>query len=244
MLMIPFIVQNLNAIGHTDDGAINSSVLSTLLAWLQAIADRLFKTRYPTGWVASFGRLCPYSPTLSCGTLREQGVGFYRLSPFRIQVQLSRRDLSVAPWFPPSLWARGIFLRFEPPQSGQLGPTQSFPLVLYLPKNTTIKPQPAGSRRSEGRFLCSIFAHFPCIKLRSALPDPATKQTPNGVFFSFEKEKLRRIGKIFTRQKISFFLSKAPIVSYLKQPKINRFRPCAGLNLTKLDFPETYEILV
>ncbi|MBO0349974.1 hypothetical protein J0895_12800 [Phormidium pseudopriestleyi FRX01] len=48
--MIPFIVQNLNAIGQSDDGSIDPSVISTLLALLQAIGDRLFKNRYPQGW--------------------------------------------------------------------------------------------------------------------------------------------------------------------------------------------------
>jgi hypothetical protein len=267
MLMIPFIVQNLNAIGQSDDGLIDPSVISMLLAGLQAIGDRHFKTQYPTGWVAGFGRLCPYSPTLkgSVGESRKRplpkplptsprpsptrrgrirnffdcrrgfpappdlvgkgvgglglpianrilkGVGFYRLSPFRIQVQLSRIDLSVAPWLPPSLWTRGSFLRFPPPQPGPLGPTQSFPLALYLPKNTPMKPRPTGSRRSEWRFNRAIFVHFPCIKLRSAVPDPATKPTQNYAFFSFKKEKLRRIIIFFEDQKNCFFSLKVPI---------------------------------
>ena len=284
MLMIPFIVQNLNAIGQTE-GAINPSVISTRLAGLQAIADRNFKTRYPIGWVAGFGRLCPYSPTLtgSVGESRKRplpkplptsyspspsrrgrirnffycrrgfpappsvqrhlflippsptrggpgrggkgfgglglpianrilkGVGFYRLSPFRIQVQLSRIDLLVAPWLPPSLSTRGSFLHFPPPQPRPLGPTQSLPLALYFPKNTPRKPRPAGSRRSELRFKRAIFAHFPCIKLRSAVPEPATKQTQNYAFFSFLKEKLRRIINFFEHQKNCSFSLKAPI---------------------------------
>ncbi|WP_254568052.1 hypothetical protein [Oscillatoria sp. HE19RPO] len=199
MLMIPFIVQNLSAIGQSDDGLIDPLAISMLLAGLQAIGDRNFKTRYPTGWVACFGRLCPYSLTLSYGMLREQGVGFYRLSPFRIQVQLSRIDLLVAPWFPPSLWTRGIFMRFPSPQPGQQGPPPSFSIALYLPKNTPMKPRPSGSSRSEWRFQPAIFAHFPCIKLRSAVPDPATKPTENYGFFSFFQEKLRRSRKVFER---------------------------------------------
>ena len=213
MLMIPFIVQNLNAIGQTEDGAINPSVISTRWARLPAIADRHFQTRYPTGWLAGFGRLCPYSPTLSYGKLREQGLGFYRLSPFRIQVQLSRIDLSVAPWLPLSLWTRGSFLGFPPPQPGPQGPNQSFPLALFLPKNTPIKPRPPGSCRSEWRFKRAIFANFPCIKLRIAVPDPATKPTENYAFFSFYKEKLRRIIFFLSARKIALFSLSAQIHS-------------------------------
>lgn len=246
--MIPFIVQNLNAIGQSDDGLIDPSVISKLLAGLQAIGDRLFKTRYPTGWVAGFGRLCPYSHTL-------EDVGFYRpvqpgdlggssLSPFRIQVQLSRIDLLVAPWFPPSLWTRGIFLRFEPPQPGQQGPNQSFAIALYLPKNLPMKPRPSGSSRSEWRFLYSLFAHFSCIKLRSALPDPATKPTENYAFFSFFKGNLRRIINFFERQKNCFFHERSQLFGRLKQREIRGFSPLVGLNLTQLDFPETHGILM
>ncbi len=233
MLMIPFIVQNLNAIGQSDDGLINPSVISTLWAFLRAIACNLFKNRYPTAWVARAGGLSPYSPTLQgvgsdrpmlvarAGGLSPysptlQGVGSYRplqpgdlggssLSPFRIQGQLSRIDLSVAPWFPPSLWTRGIFLRFEPPQPGSLGPTQSFPLALFLPKNTPMKPRLSGSRRSEWRFQRAILAPFSCIKLWSAVPDPATKQTPNYALFSFLKENFRRNIIFFEGKKNSFF---------------------------------------
>ncbi len=220
MLMIPFIVQNLNAIGQSDDGLIDPSVISKLLAGLQAIGDRLFKTRYPTGWVACLGRLCPYSPTL-------EGVGFYRpvqpgdlggsrLSPFRIQVQLSRIDLSVAPWFPPSLWTRGIFLRFPLHQPGSLGPTQSFPLALDLPKNTPMKPRLSGRSPSEWRFYRAIFAHFSCMKLRSSVPDPATKQTDDYAFFSFLKENLRRNIVFFEGHKNSLFQWRPQLINRLK----------------------------
>jgi hypothetical protein len=216
MLMIPFIVQNLSAIGQSDDGLIDPSAISMLLPGLQAIGCNLFKNQYPTGWVAGLGRLSPYNPTL-------EGVGFYRpvqpwdlggpsLSPFRIQVQLSRIDLLVAPWLPPSLWIRGIFLRFESPQPGQQGPNQSFAITLYLPKNPPMKPQPSGSSRSEWRFLCSIFAHFSCIKLRSVLPDPAIKPTENYAVFSFFNENLRRIIKFSERQKNCFFQGRSQIL--------------------------------
>lgn len=218
MLMIPFIVQNLNAIGQSDNGSIGPLVISTRWSGLQAIGDRLFKNRYPQGWGdrqlfslhARARGLRPDSPTFRINW------GASSLSPFRIQVQLSRIDLSVAPWLPPSLWTRGSFLRFQPPQPGQQGPTPSFPLALYFPKNTPLKPPPAGSSRSEWRFKRAIFAHLSCIKLRSAVPAPGTKQTQNYAIFSFTKENLRRNILFFEGQKNSFFQWSPKLMTGLK----------------------------
>lgn len=160
MLMIPFIVQNLNAIGQTDEGAIAPSVISMLLGLLAAIGKTLIQNPHPEGWGdqerfspparaggLTFGkplaRLHPDSPPL-------QGTGFDRsiktgfplnsgvksgdlrgpsVSVFRIPVQLCRINLLVAPWLPPSLWARGIFLCFPLFNLDNWGPINLFPFV-------------------------------------------------------------------------------------------------------------------
>lgn len=98
MLMIPLIVQNLNAIGQSDDGLIDPSVISMLLAGLQAIGDRHFKTQYPTGWVAGFGRLCPYSPTL------KGSVGESRKRPLPKPLPYEGRGFDS----PPDLVGKGV----------------------------------------------------------------------------------------------------------------------------------------
>ncbi len=163
MLMIPFIVQNLDAIGQTV-GSIDRLVISSLLASVRAIGKRELNP-----WMSSIERTDGDRPNLTCsesfpgvnpGIHCEYG-SVSQSSAIRIQVKLNRIYISVAPWLPPSLWARGIFMYFPPPQSAYPGPTPSFATSLYLPHSTSRKPQQSGDRPSQRRFFRSSFANFP-----------------------------------------------------------------------------------